>query len=118
MVTVVRAVVWNALYETLWNKKTFLNPFKNQRPLIEKFSLRLWADYFHKPIDARPQSPEQILKDVRKYFFSSEEQEFYRYLLFILNYWNDLNHYKPVIINRAVNKALLEPIFSMKLCIN
>lgn len=101
-----RNIVWNALYESLWSKKTFLNPFRKQIPLIEKFSLRLWADFFNQPIDARPKEPEQILLEIRRYFFACDEKEFYRYLVFILNYWNDLNHYKPELINRAVNKAL------------
>lgn len=103
-----RAMVWNALHESLWSKKTFLKPFKKQIPLIEKFSLRLWADFFHRPIDARPKEPEQILFEIRRYFFDCEDKEFYRYLVFILNYWNDLRYYKPELINRAVNKPLLK----------
>ncbi len=102
----VRTAVWNSLFETLWNKKTFLKSFRKQEPLIDKFSLRLWADFFIKPIDARPQETEQILQEMREYFFTCDESEFYRYLVFILNYWNDLRHYQPEIINRAVNKAL------------
>jgi hypothetical protein len=102
----VRTAVWNALYKSLWNKPTFLNQHKQQRPLIEKFGQTLWADYFNKPIDARPQEPEQILQEIRNYFFACDDDEFYRYLLFIMNYWNELNHYKPEVINRAVNQAL------------
>lgn len=101
-----RKAVWNALYQTLWTKKTFLKPFKQQQPTIDKFSIRLWSDYFNKLIDERPLEPEKILQEIRHYFFTCSEAEFYRYLEFILHYWNDLRHYKPELINRAVNKAL------------
>ena len=90
----------------MWTKKTFLKSFKQQQPTIVKFSIRLWADYFNKLIDERPLGPAQILQEIRHYFFSCDEAAFYRFLEFILNYWNDLRHYKPELFNRAVNKAL------------
>lgn len=104
---VVRNAVWNALYQSLWSKKTFLNPHKEQQPLIYKFSARLWADYFKKPIDSRPQNSAHIFQEIWNYFFSCEDDEFFRYVEFILNYWNELRHYKPELINQAVNQALV-----------
>lgn len=103
---VVRNSIWNALYESLWSKKTFLNSHKAQPPLIDRFSARLWINYFKKPVDSRPQEPKLILQEIRNHFFSCNEVEFYKYLEFILNYWSELHHYQPEKINRAVNLAL------------
>jgi hypothetical protein len=103
---VIRASVWNALDESLWSKKTFLGIHKRQTRLIEKFSYRLWADYFKKPVDSRPKEPDLIFKEIRMYFFNCSKDEFYKYVEFILNYWNRVHHYEPTLINRAVNKAL------------
>ena len=64
----VRSAVWNALHQSLWTKRTFLNSHKKQDPLIDKFSANLWADYFNKPIDARPKAPQLILEEIRNYF--------------------------------------------------
>lgn len=102
----VRTAVWNALYRSLWTKKTFLNSYKGRPPLIDKFSVSVWADFFNRPIDSRPREPVSILEEIRAYFFACQDEEFYRYLEFILNYWNTLNHYKPDPINRMVNTAL------------
>ncbi len=103
---VVRNSIWNALYESLWSKKTFLKHNKAQLPLINRFSARLWIDYFKKPVDSRPQEPDLILREIRDYFFSCDEKEFLKYVEFILNYWNHAHHYKPELINYAVNLAL------------
>lgn len=102
----VRTAVWNALYRSLWKQRTFLNSHKGRPPLIEKFSIALWADYLNKPIDSRPNEPELILEEIRSHFFDCPDDKFYTYLEFILNFWNDLNHYSPEPINRAVNLAL------------
>ena len=101
-----RIAVWNALYRKLWTQKTFLNAHKGKPPLIDKFSVDLWAEYINKPIDSRPGEPTLILQEVRKYFFSYDEVRWRGYLEYILNYWNVLNHYKPEPIIRAVNLAL------------
>lgn len=102
----VRTAVWNALYRKLWLKKTFLNSHKGKPPLIEKFSIVLWADYLNKPIDSRPNDPGLILEEIRTHFFNCSDDEFYSYLEYILNYWNRLHHYEPEYINQAVNAAL------------
>ncbi len=105
-ISAVKTAVWNALYKSLWSKRTFLNQHKTQRPLIEKFSFTLWVDFLHRPVDDRPEEPKQILQEIKASFFSSNESDFYDYLAFVLNYWNDLRHYEPDLINRTVNKAL------------
>lgn len=102
----VKTAVWNALHKSLWSKRTFLNQHKTQRPLIEKFSYTLWIEVLQKPVDDRPEEPKQILEEIKNSFFSCNEPEFYDYLTFILNYWNDLRHYDPKHINHTVNKAL------------
>ncbi|MAT96390.1 MAG: hypothetical protein CL608_04535 [Anaerolineaceae bacterium] len=102
----IRVAVWNALYRTLWKKKTLLHSYKSRPPLIERFSVDLWADFINKPIDSRPEEPMQILNEIRIYFFSYSDARWRNYLEYILNYWNDLNHYKPEPINQAVNLAL------------
>lgn len=102
----VRTAVWNALYRSLWTKKTFLNSHRGKPPLIDRFSIAFWADYLNKPIDSRPQEPQKILNEIRHYYFACDDSEFFHFLEFILNFWNELNHYSPDLINRAVNKAL------------
>ncbi|MCL4266669.1 MAG: hypothetical protein KJ069_25985 [Anaerolineae bacterium] len=102
----VRTAVWNGLHSTLWKQKTFLGSPKGKPPLIERFSYALWKNYFNKPVDSRSKEPTRIFEEIRKYFFSCRDDEFNSYLEFILNYWNDLNHYSPDHINRAVNGAL------------
>ncbi len=99
-----RTAVWNALYKSLWTKKTFLNSHKGKPPLIDKFSIALW-DYLNLPIDSRPQEPKQILAEIRYQLFSQEDAKFLPLLEFILHYWNDLRHYSPNPINYAVNQA-------------
>jgi hypothetical protein len=102
----IRVAAWNALHRTLWTKKSFLHSYKGKPPLIEKFSANLWADFVNKPIDSRPDEMTQILQEIRGCFFSYEETKWRAFLEYILNYWNDLNHYKPSPINQAVNAAL------------
>lgn len=102
----VRVAVWNALHSTLWTKKTFLNSHKTKPPLIEKFSVRLWAEFINKPIDSRPKEADLILQEIRDFFFTYPDEKWRDYLEYILSYWNDLRHYAPPPINQAVNLAL------------
>lgn len=101
-----RVAVWNALNKTLWSKRTFLNEYKGRTPLIDKFSVELWAEIIKKPIDLRPHNPKLVLKEIYDYFFSCNDDEWRNCLEFILNYWNYLHYYQPDPINEAVNKAL------------
>ena len=109
-----RIAVWNALHRTLWSKKTFLHSYKNRPPLIEKFSEALWADFINKPVDARPRETTQILQEIRGCFFTYDESTWRAFLEYILNYWNNLDYYKPSPINRAVNAALEREEASLK----
>ncbi len=100
-----RSAIWNALHNSLWTKRTFLNPHKKTEPKIYRFSEKLWIDYFNRPVPTIPDEPEDILNEIYQYFVSCSDEEWKKYTGFILNYWNDIRHYAPYLINDAVNRA-------------
>lgn len=101
----IRNAVWNALHRTLWSQRTFISSYKEKPPKIDAFSYEMWDKHFNKPVDSRPQEPQQILQEIRTHFFTCGDDEWYKFVEFILYHWNYYVHYSADRINGMVNKA-------------
>jgi hypothetical protein len=80
-----RASLWNVLDQFLWSSQNFMYYYHGEAG-ITIYSKTLWGDFFKKPVDTRSRYPEQILKDIRDFFFECEWYEVYDFLEFTLAY--------------------------------
>ncbi|CUQ67016.1 AbiJ-NTD4 domain-containing protein [Candidatus Nitrospira inopinata] len=78
-----RNSLWNALDTALWSSENFVWR-QHGEPHIEPFSRSLWFHYFKKPIDSRPDQNDEILGEIRRYFFACEWYEVYDFLEFVV----------------------------------
>ena len=78
-----RNSIWNVLDIFLWSRNNFLYKQYDSGD-IEEFSERLWFHYFKEPMDSRPDSAHEILKVIRKYYFTGIWYEIYDFLEYIL----------------------------------
>jgi hypothetical protein len=79
-----RNSLWNTLDITLWSTKNFLYSDYGSTGHIESFSRTLWFSYFKKPIDSRPNTSEQILTEIRRYFFGCRWNAVYDFIEFVV----------------------------------
>lgn len=85
-----RTSIWNVLDLLIWQGEGFLYArYSHLSAEIEKFSKSLWFNYFKEPIDSHPERAVDILRFIRKYFFSCEWYEVYDFLEFVLNYFKN-----------------------------
>jgi hypothetical protein len=84
MNTELRNSLWSSLDIMLWSTKNFLYSDYGSSGYIESFSKRLWFNYFKKPVDSRPNTSEQILTEIRRYFFSCQWNEVYDFIEFVV----------------------------------
>jgi hypothetical protein len=94
-----RNSVWNVFYAFFWTNDDFLynhetvnNSIDRQlgKTTIGNFSFSLWLHFFKKPVDTRPRYSSQTFEQIRNYFFQCEWHEFYDFLEFTLNYYDDV----------------------------
>ena len=84
MTVALRNALWNALDTAFWSKGHFVVS-RYDSPDIDEFSRILWADYFKKAVDSRPDWGPDILKIIREHFFSCKWNEVYNFLEFIVS---------------------------------
>jgi len=106
-----RNSLWNVLDEHIWNSRGFIEPYGGHDPIIRPFSRDLWANYFKRPVDLRPQYGFQILEVIREYFFNGSWYEVYDFLEFVVN-WYDNKHEN---LNQSINRILERELSGFKL---
>jgi len=103
-----RNSLWNILDVTIWRTSSFVwSDYRS--PGIERFSQFLWFTYFKKPIDTRPEAPDDKLQIIRQYFFSCKWYEVFDFLEHILSYKFDSpveSELIPNLINSTLEQEL------------
>lgn len=92
-----RNSVWSIIYVLWWKQEYFIvdeetvNHYDQElgKLTIGNFSQSLWLHYFKKPIDSRPWNAEATFKIIRDYFFNCSWFEFYDFLEYTLNYYDE-----------------------------
>lgn len=84
-----RNSLWNAMDIAFWSADGFVYGHHGSCGDIEHFRHVLWADYFKKPVDTRPEyghpaRGKKILDSIREYFFNCEWHEVYDFLEFVV----------------------------------
>src|SRR3989304_5891601 len=82
MTNELRNSLWNILHLLIFLQSGFMSSGRGDSPKIYEFARSLWFGYYKKPIDALPDSPGFILKEIRNYFFSCNWFEVYDFLEF------------------------------------
>ena len=98
-----RNSLWNVLDIWIWKRKNFLRIellMSVEDGDIVNFSRNLWAYYFKKPMDTIPDYPEEILSEIRDYFFKVKWYEVYDFMQFVLE------TEKSTFITKSTNKIL------------
>lgn len=81
-----RNSLWNALDVALWSTEDFI--FRQYgEPHIKSLSRSIWFHYLKRPIDTLPRWGNQILAEIRKYFFGCQWNEVYDFLEFIVSHY-------------------------------
>jgi len=84
-----RNSIWNVLDVFLWSSEDYILNMYGGTPEIERFSQALWFSYFKKPIDERPESGNEILQNLRNYFFQCKWFEVYDFIEFVVSHHKD-----------------------------
>jgi hypothetical protein len=104
-----RNSIWNVLYTFFWSSADFQPNYETVSPYDDKqlgkrtignYSFSLWLRYFKKPVDSRPEASHRTFEIIRDYFFECKWYEFYDFIEFTLNYYDDEK------CNEAVNNWL------------
>ena len=103
MTDALRNCLWNVLDTVIWSIPGFVSDLYEYSGKINQFSLILWARYFKRPIDSRPESDREILKSIRSYFFSCEWYQVYDLLEFIVS---ECGQYIPRDLSEYFNEVL------------
>jgi hypothetical protein len=83
-----RISLWNVLYLDLWyimKGKAYLNA----NDLIQKLVEDMWNNHLKNPIDSISPYWDNVLQEIRDYFFSCEFNEVYDFLQYIAEYFKD-----------------------------
>ncbi len=81
-----RNSIWNVLHSFIWSTDYYLWT-QHGNPEIDAFSKSLWANFFKKTVDTRPEWGKEQLCDIRKFFFSCGWFEVYDFLEFVVRYY-------------------------------
>jgi len=100
-----RNSLWNALDMALWSAKDFIYREYGE-PHIQQLSESLWFHYFKKPIDTRPDQPDEVLSEIREYFFACPWNEVYDLLEFIVSHFQHLWPSLPNLLNTILEREL------------
>src|SRR5690242_5825700 len=81
-----RNAIWNVFNIHVWSRSSCLRVSVNSRaiPVVVAFSASVWAGFFKKPIDKRPQNNAQILGEIRKWYFEAPWHQVYDFIEFVL----------------------------------
>jgi hypothetical protein len=94
-----RSSLWNVLDLLVWRSKDFMHS-RYEESGIDEYSKVLWFGYFKKPIDSRPEHANDILGEIRDYFFKCQWYEVYDFLEFTLESFRDAS------LNKQINSVL------------
>lgn len=94
-----RNSLWNVLDLCIWSREGFLFRQYGEAE-IEHFTVRLWMNYFKRPVDKRPERHARKLEEIRTHFFSCEWHEVYDFLEFVVELEEDEN------LTNAINHML------------
>lgn len=101
--------LWNVLSANSFGQHSFVNESQSYglstEPGIEMFSKALWALYFKQPVDTRPSRNTDILKTIRKYFFSCAWHEVYDFVEFCVDYYSAYAQFRDGLVT-ALNGIL------------
>lgn len=78
-----RNSLWNVLDRVVWSAQGFMYVSYGE-PDIEPFTKVLWAQYYKRPTDERPDQDDRKLLKIREYFFSAKWYEVYDFVEFCL----------------------------------
>ena len=79
-----RNSLWNVLDANIWSAPGFRGNQAFRLGKIDEFSLDLWANFFKKPMDVRPDKHSQILGEIRTHFFGCPWFEVYDFVEFVV----------------------------------
>jgi hypothetical protein len=102
-----RNSLWNVLDLCVWQLQGFLSCSYDgiARPCnIGDFSQVLWLNFFKKPIDTRPTHPDELLAEIRDFFFGCGWYEVYDFLEFVLKL--DLADQLSAALNKVLEREL------------
>lgn len=83
-----RNTLWNIFDLFVWKKKGFLW-IQYGETGMEIYSTVLWLNYFKKPVDSRPDTPNGNLEVIRQYFFSCHWYEVYDFMEFSIKFFDN-----------------------------
>jgi len=88
-----RISLWNTLDIMLWSTSAFAP---------SSLSKILWASYFKWPLDSRPSYSNELLEEIRSYFFDCDWYEVYDFIEFLVKH----NPYLAKYFNRILEQEL------------
>ena len=100
-----RNSLWNALDQYIWQSEDFLYPRFGEGE-VHGFSRALWAHFFKLPADQRPNNPNDILNEIRAFFFGSQWFEVYDFLEWIVLHRGDSGPRHEKIFNFFLEREL------------
>jgi len=80
--------LWNLLILFYWSDMNEPK-YTIERKNIETFIIRMWNNYFKRPLDTMPKDSSDLYKEIRKYFFECSWFEVYDFLEFVFNNYPD-----------------------------
>lgn len=79
-----RNSLWNVLDLHFWSREGFkFSRYGGDLGDIDGFSRRLWFHFFKRPVDSRPRYGNEILNEIRKYFFGCKWHEVYDFIEYV-----------------------------------
>ena len=105
-----RNALWNALQVAIWDSDRFMYSQHGQ-PGMDGFSKVLWARFFKKPIDSRPEYRGSIdvgstLQHIRDYFFGCEWHEVYSLMEFVVDHFDRSHPKLPGYVNSLLTAEM------------
>jgi len=82
-----RNSLWNVLDMYLWTSNDYLYTDGYRKPLIMHLSQSLWFKFYKEPLDTRPDSGINILREIRKRYFHYEWYEAYDFIEFVATFY-------------------------------
>jgi len=80
--------LWNLLILFYWSSMNEPK-YTTERKNVEAFIIRMWDNYFKRPLDAMPEDSYNLYKEIGEYFFECSWFEVYDFLEFMSNNYPD-----------------------------
>jgi hypothetical protein len=82
-----RNQLWNLLQISYWNTRS--GDWIEESKFLNQLFIRIWHNYYKKPIDTIPQRWDVLYNATRTHFFRCDWNEVYDFLEVIVNYYED-----------------------------